>query len=124
MAGDGDDRSSASPPWTERDLTAVRERVCQAGLLPGADWQESNGHIGFAVRGRRFAWLLVDHHGDGRLALCVKAPPGEQDALLVRGGSYFVPSYLGSKGWVGIDLAPSAPPTGTRSRPCSSRRGE
>lgn len=26
------------------------------------------------------------------------------------GGSYFVPSYLGSKGWVGIDLAPGASP--------------
>ena len=34
------------------------------------------------LRGKRFAWLLVDHHGDGRLALWVKAPPGEQDALV------------------------------------------
>ena len=40
----------------------------------------------------------------------MKAPAGDQEALVSRGGAYFVPSYLGSKGWVGIDLAPHAAP--------------
>lgn len=69
-----------------------------------------NGHTSLSVRGKRFAWLLVDHHDDGRLALCVKAPPGEQQALVATGGCYFVPAYLGSKGWVGIDLDPHSAP--------------
>lgn len=57
------------------------------------------------MQGKRFAWLLVDHHDDGRVGLCVKAPPGEQETLVGQGVCYFVPASLGSKGWVGIDVA-------------------
>jgi hypothetical protein len=74
--------------------------------LPGTRLEDSHGHTGFLVRGKRFAWLLVDHHGDGRLALWVKAPPGEQESLVSADARrFFVPPYLGPKGWVGIDLA-------------------
>jgi hypothetical protein len=111
MAGHDDTVGYRGDAWTEEDRAAVCDRVRSAARLPGVEPEESNGHIGFAVRGRRFAWLLVDHHGDGRLALCVKAPAGEQDALLGNSsGRYFIPSYLGSKGWVGVDLAPGASP--------------
>lgn len=96
--------------WTEEDHAAVRDRVRAAARLPGVKAEESHGHLGFVVRGRRFAWLLVDHHGDGRLALALKAPPGEQDALTGSRRGYFIPSYLGSRGWIGVDLAPSARP--------------
>lgn len=84
----------------------MRDRARTVAGLPGVELDEANGHTGFSVRGRRFAWLLVDHHDDGRLAVCVKAPPGEQEALVGRGGCFFVPAYLGSKGWVGVDVAP------------------
>ena len=94
--------------WTGEDRDTVRERVRVAAALPGVEIDESNGHTGFSVRGKRFAWLLVDHQDDGRLALCVKAPAGEQEALVGRGGCWFVPAYLGSCGWVGVDLAPAA----------------
>jgi hypothetical protein len=63
------------------------------------------------LRGKRFAWLLVDHHGDGRLALWVKAPPGEQDALVSSDARrYFVPPYLGPRGWVGVNLDDASRP--------------
>ena len=94
--------------WTTEDRDTVRERVGAAAALPGVETDEANGHTGFSVRGKRFAWLLVDHQDDGRLALCVKVPAGEQEALLGRGGCWFVPAYLGSRGWVGVDLAPAA----------------
>jgi hypothetical protein len=62
-------------------------------------------HIGFSVRGKRFAWFLDDHHGDGRLALTCKAPPGENTALAERhAGRFFLPSYVASRGWVGLRL--------------------
>ncbi len=62
-------------------------------------------HVGFEVRGRRFAWYLDDHHGDGRLALVCKAPPGENAALAAADRArYFMPSYVGPKGWVGVWL--------------------
>ena len=101
------DRSVATP-WNAEDAAAVCARARTVAGLPGVELDEANGHIGFSVGGRRFAWLLVDHHDDGRLALCVKAAPGQQGALLGQCGCYFVPAYLGSKGWVGIDLAPES----------------
>lgn len=96
----------------------VRARVRSAARLPGVEVEETHGHLGFTVRGKRFAWLLADHHGDGRLALVLKAAPGEQEALVGDRAGYFIPSYLGSKGWVGIDLAasPEADPP-----PCAAR---
>lgn len=99
-----------STGWTERERADVFARVRAAAQFPGVHAEEANGHVGFSVSGKRFAWLQVDHHGDDRLTLCVKAPAGEQEALVSGGGAYFVPSYLGSKGWVGIDLAPTAAP--------------
>lgn len=94
--------------WSEEDRDAVWARVRALGSLPGVVLDDENAHTGFSVRGKRFAWLLVDHHDDGRLALCVKAPLEEQQAFLETGGCYFVPAYLGSKGWIGIDLDPQA----------------
>ena len=70
--------------------------------------REANGHTRFAVSGKSIAWLLVDHHEDGLLTLSLKAPAGQQQALVRRADYYLVPAYLGSKGWVGIDLDPAA----------------
>jgi hypothetical protein len=66
---------------------------------------EDGQHVGFSVRGRRFAWLLDDHHGDGRLVLNCKAAPGANSALAERHPErFFLPSYLASRGWVGLLL--------------------
>src|SRR3954454_15245150 len=59
----------------------------------------------FRVREKVFAWYLENHHGDGRIALWCKAPPGAQPALV---GSererFFVPPYVGHHGWIGVWL--------------------
>ncbi|MFC4586022.1 MmcQ/YjbR family DNA-binding protein [Sphaerisporangium corydalis] len=90
--------------WTDADVERVRGRLEElvAGL-PGVVTEDAHGHIGLLVRGKRLAWVFIDHHGDGRLALCVKAPPGELETLvaadLLR---YFRPAYV--RGWVGVEL--------------------
>lgn len=90
--------------WTEADVERVRERL--VGLvvrLPGVVAEDGWGHTGFMLGRQRIAWLLVDHHGDGRLALCVKAPPGEREALVATDPRrYFTPAYVA--GWVGVVL--------------------
>ncbi|MBA2309993.1 MAG: MmcQ/YjbR family DNA-binding protein [Pseudonocardiales bacterium] len=90
--------------WTEADLERVRERL--VGLvsgLPGVVAEDGWGHTGFMLGPQRIAWLLVDHHGDGRLALCVKAPPGEREALEAADPDrYFTPAYVND--WVGVEL--------------------
>ena len=90
---------------SEGRRATVRSRVrdlCAA--LPEVTVEDGQ-HIGFAVRGKRFGWLLDDHHGDGRLAFTCKAPPGQNAALARRDPErFFLPSYTASRGWVGLRL--------------------
>lgn len=100
------------PNWDDGDRDRVRARLATlVSRLPGTEAVESHGHTGYLVRNKRYGWLLVDHHGDGRLALWVKAPPGEQQGLVgADPDRYFVPPYLGPKGWVGVQLDPASEP--------------
>ncbi|MDH3684282.1 MAG: MmcQ/YjbR family DNA-binding protein [Acidimicrobiia bacterium] len=58
-----------------------------------------------AVRRKKFAYYLDDHHGDGVVALTCKAPPGTNRALAESDPDrFFIPSYTGPRGWVGLRL--------------------
>ncbi len=48
---------------------------------------------------------LDNHHGDGRLALWCAAPE-EMQQLLVQADPerFFVPPYVGHRGWIGVRL--------------------
>jgi phosphoribosylglycinamide formyltransferase-1 len=88
-----------------RKPDAKRERVAEI-LLALPDVERRGGqHDKYSVRGRTVLYYLDDHHGDGRLAVCCKAPPGMRDRFVEMDPKrYFVPSYLGPKGWVGLYL--------------------
>lgn len=89
-----------SPDW----LTAqVRER---AMALPEADEVNSHGMACFGViKGKKFAYVSADHHGDGRVALLVKISGIEEQAQLIENDPerFFRPAYFGD-GWVAIRL--------------------
>jgi len=83
------------------------ERVRQLCLeLPGAEERLSHGAPSFfAGRTKAFVMYLDNHHGDGRLALWCKAPPGmQQDLLREDPVGFFVPPYVGARGWIGVRL--------------------
>ena len=62
-------------------------------------------HLAFRIRKRIFAYYLFDHHGDGVIAFTCKSNLSNQQRLIrADPDSFFVPSYLGSKGWVAIRL--------------------
>jgi predicted DNA-binding protein (MmcQ/YjbR family) len=62
-------------------------------------------HIAFLVRKRTFAYYLHDHHGDGRVSLCVKTSSEEHRNLIqLSPDRYFLPPYIGKRGWVGLYL--------------------
>jgi phosphoribosylglycinamide formyltransferase-1 len=89
------------------DVTGRRDRLvalCRA--LPEAEAELAGvQHLAFKVRKKIFAYYVYDHHGDGRIALLCKAPPGEQSRLVGEDPHrYFVPPYVGPKGWVGLRL--------------------
>jgi hypothetical protein len=86
-------------------MTEVRERVRRIAMALPEVTADEGRHIGFRVRNKTFAWYLEDHHGYRRITLDVKAAPGVQQALVgARPQRYPVPAYLGSRGWVGVDL--------------------
>jgi hypothetical protein len=95
------------------DTAAALERVravCRA--LPECTERPSHSSPAWFVRDKRcFAMFLDDHHGDGRLALWCAAPEGMQHALVAGDPeSYFVPPYVGHRGWVGVRLDRSLGP--------------
>lgn len=84
-------------------LTRVRQIALS---LPEATERLSHGSPTFFVRDKKsFVMYLDDHHGDGRLALWVGAPPGVQAQLVdEEPDRFFVPPYVGGRGWVGVRL--------------------
>jgi hypothetical protein len=62
-------------------------------------------HHKLSVRGKTIGWHTVDHHGDGRVALTVKAAKGENAALVASDpDKFFMPPYVAHHGYVGIYL--------------------
>ena len=62
-------------------------------------------HLAFRIRKRIFAYYLFDHHGDGIIAFTCKSSLSEQRRLVKDDPvTFFVPPYLGSKGWIAIRL--------------------
>src|SRR5262245_53916033 len=87
--------------------TSRRERlvrICSA--LPEVSHEErGEGHIAFLVRKKIFAYYQFDHHVDGMIAFCCKLTLAEQLRLVREDPeSFFVPAYLGARGWVAIRL--------------------
>lgn len=91
----------------ERDPHWLAEKVRERALaLPETDEVNSHGMACFGVRkGKKFAYVSNDHHGDGKTALLVKiSGPDEQGQLIdMDPDRYYRPAYFGD-GWVGIRL--------------------
>ena len=74
--------------------------ICLA--LPEATEKKAWGDPTFRVRDKIFA---MEKRGDGRISLWCKAPPGSQEILVgADPDRFFVPPYVGPKGWIGIRL--------------------
>ena len=86
-----------------KDIKAAVREICLS--LPDVEERLGHGMPDYKVRGKSFALLAINHHGDGRIALWIHAPPGAQH-LHVDGEPtfYFVPPYVGPRGWLGVHL--------------------
>lgn len=81
---------------------AVRE-ACLA--LPETTEVLAHGSPNFKVAGKTFATFSVNHHGDGHIALWLSMGPGAQQYhTTLEPEFYFVPPYVGGRGWVGVHL--------------------
>ena len=62
-------------------------------------------HHKLTVAGKTMGWHTVDHHGDGRISLSLRAPKGENEALVASDpDKFFMPPYVAHHGYVGIYL--------------------
>ena len=84
-------------------IAQVRDR---AMALPEADEVTSHGMPCFGIiKGKKFAYVSSDHHGDGKVALLVKISGVEEQSMLIDSDEdrYYRPPYFGDS-WVGIRL--------------------
>ena len=94
------------PPRSASRTSLERLRaLCLA--LPEAHEVEAWGEPTFRVRNKIFAMYADagNHHGAGRRGVWCKATHLTQDLLVrTQPDRFFVPPYVGPKGWVGIYL--------------------
>jgi len=96
-------RAAERHPGGVRDPLARVRSLCLA--LRETSEKEAWGTPTFRVREKMFVMYVDDHHGDGRRALWCKAPPGVQEMLVAADPvRFFVPPYVGHKGWIGVRL--------------------
>jgi hypothetical protein len=101
----------AHPVVTTPRLEAAMERIRPVALaLPGAVEKLSHGTPTFFTaegrKGRTFASVHDEREWfEGRLCLWAAGPKELQEALVADGPErYFVPPYVGPRGWVGLRL--------------------
>ena len=88
----------------ETQLERVR-RIC--ATMPSVSEKLSHGAPTFFVEKDKgvFTMFVDNHHEDGHLAVWLPAPAGLQSALIGDApATYFKPPYVGSSGWIGIEL--------------------
>ena len=87
----------------ERDPVEELRRICLA--LPEATERVSHGEPSWFVRGKQLFVTLSDHHHDDRFGFwCAALPGAQQDLVALDPVRYFVPKYVGGRGWLGVYL--------------------
>ena len=90
----------SDPQWL---VAQVRARAL---LQPEAGEVTSHGMPCFGILGgKKFAYVSLDHHGDGKTALLVKISGADEQAMLIDQDPqrYYRPAYFGDS-WIAIRL--------------------
>lgn len=84
----------------------VAQVRARAMAMPEAEETKSHGMPCFGVtKGKKFAWVAVDHHDDGRIALLTRISGSDEQAHLIESDPdrYYRPAYFGSD-WIAARL--------------------
>ncbi len=88
---------------TRPDLLEKARKLCLS--LPETAEKEAWGGPTFRVGGKMFAMYMDDHHGSGHVALwCNSTEDGRSALMDADPARFFVPPYMGPRGWVGVRL--------------------
>jgi hypothetical protein len=78
-------------------------QLCLA--LPDTTERLSHGEPTWFIGGKKVFVTYSDHHHDDRVCFWCAAAPGAQDVLVTAAPErYFVPPYVGARGWLGVWL--------------------
>ena len=78
-------------------------RICLA--LPETTERLSHGEPTWFVQGKKVFLTYAEQHHDDRIGFWCAAPPGEQQAQAAAAPDrFFVPPYVGGRGWLGVWL--------------------
>ena len=95
-------RKAPSLSGGEEHLRRVR-RICTA--LPQTTEKLSHGAPTFFVAKKVYAMFVNNHHNDGHVAVWIPVAPGLQATLLkTEPHKFYMPPYVGVRGWVGVEL--------------------
>ena len=89
-------------PDHDGDLARLR---AIALALPGTAEKLSHGSPCFFIeKGKAFAYIWHNHHGDGETAVMVKTTGADEQDMLIAAQPelYYKPPYLGPSGWIAI----------------------
>ena len=88
---------------SQKQLERVRN-ICTR--LPETTERLSHGEPTFFVKNKVYVMFANNHHNDGHIAVWLPVPSGFQSTLIEAAHqTYFMPPYVGVRGWVGIELA-------------------
>ena len=94
--------AACAAPSEDKRLTRLA-KLCLA--FPETTREDSKSHSTFRSRKKIFVYFLNEHDPDGIVSVCVKSELGEN---IDRAGRfpelYYLPPYLGAKGWFGMRL--------------------
>ena len=97
-------KKTGAVPVQDARLTQLSQ-ICLA--LPEVSRRDKGDHAAFLVKKRIFAYFLNNHHGDGIVAVVCKVAPGDNAALVAaQPARFYMPAYIGPRGWVGLRLDP------------------
>ena len=87
-----------------KDPLELVRSICLS--FPEVTERLSHGSPAWFVRGKKtIAMFVNDHHGDGIVGIWCAAPPGVQGELAdLEPERFFVPPYVGGRGWLGMRL--------------------
>ncbi len=90
-------------PRHEHEFVWPVRKLCMA--FPSTQERLSHGQPAWFVGGKRMFVMFADHHHDDRVAFWAAAEDGVQRHLLEdQPASFFLPPYVGSRGWIGMWL--------------------
>jgi predicted DNA-binding protein (MmcQ/YjbR family) len=85
------------------DALKMVRSICLS--LPEATERLSHGEPSWFVRDKKLFVSYANHHHDDRLAFwCASSVPVQQALVTSRPGEFFVPPYVGHRGWLGVRL--------------------